>query len=228
MDEAPNQGGLLAQAWFYIRQAWLVILLALLYGGALAGVHSSLGRRIEQNKRDETYSRIPALVGLPAPLSEAEKEAVRIQERTVTGRDDNKPYPVYQVFFHDKLQGWVLPASGLGFADRIDLLIGLNAKLSTITGLYVLEQKETPGLGNNITSEDLFLRQFSGKAANEDLELVKTQPAAGSNQIRALTGATISSESVTDIVNRAIKNLRGPIGQLGLAPTSRPSDEPAG
>jgi electron transport complex protein RnfG len=228
MNKQPNRGGLIAQAWSYVRQAWLVILLALLYGGALAGVQSTLGRRIEQNKRNETYSKIPGLVGIAEPLSEADQKTVRIQEQTVQGQQDAKPHRVYQAFFHDQLQGWVLPASGLGFADRIDLLIGLDAGLSTITGLYVLDQKETPGLGNNITSEELFLNQFAGKSAGEQLVVVKTEPVAGKNQIRALTGATISSESVAEIVNQAIQNLRQPIRQLPLAPTTPPTAPPHG
>ena len=43
-------------------QAWLVILLALLYGGALAGVQTRLSPKIAENKKNETYSVIPALV----------------------------------------------------------------------------------------------------------------------------------------------------------------------
>jgi Na+-translocating ferredoxin:NAD+ oxidoreductase RnfG subunit len=39
---------------------------------------------------------------------------------------------------------------------------------------------------------------------------VKGQASAG-NEIDAITGATISSKAVTDIVNAAVKNLRKPI-----------------
>jgi len=226
MNQEPNKGGFISQACSYVSQAWLVILLALLYGGALAGVQSKLGPLIEKNKRDETYSKIPSLVGIPEPATEEDQKKISIQEHTVSGSDDNKPYRVYQAFFDGRLKGWVLPASGLGFADRIDLLIGLDADLSTITGLYVLDQKETPGLGNYITSEDLFLRHFAGKSADENLTVVKTQPAADTNQIPALSGATISSESVAGIVNRAVKNLRKPIRQLRLAPAATPGGAP--
>ena len=55
----------------------------------------------------------------------------------------------------------MLPAHGQGFADRIDVLIGVNADVSTITGMYVLDQKETPGLGALITEEP-FREQFRG------------------------------------------------------------------
>jgi electron transport complex protein RnfG len=120
-----------------------------------------------------------------------------------------------------------VPASGQGFADRIELLVGLNTDLSTITGLYVLNQKETPGLGNLITSDELFLNQFAGKSTEEPLVAVKTDPVAGSNQIRALTGATISSESVADIVNDAMDNLKGPIRRLAEAAPQNAGPETA-
>ena len=45
-----------------IAQAWLVILLALIYGAALATVQTTLSPKIEANIRAETYDQIPRLV----------------------------------------------------------------------------------------------------------------------------------------------------------------------
>ncbi len=185
-----------------LRQAWLVIVLGLLYGGALAGVQTSLGPRIEANKRAETYRAIPQIVPGADPAQTA--------ELTVTGRD-GRPGRAYQARnSHGELAGWVLPATGLGFADRIDLLVALDPELSTITGMYVIDQKETPGLGNFI-SADRFRDEFRGKSADEPLRIVKDDPKPAQNEIRTLSGATISSESVAGIVNDAIDNLRGPL-----------------
>jgi electron transport complex protein RnfG len=203
MSDEPKQKG-------YVGQAWLVILLALVYGGALAGVETTLGPRIAENKKRETYDVIPVLVG--------DVDKAKTVELLVEGKNGEQ-VRVYQAVAADGThKGWVLPASGQGFADRIDLLIGLDADVSTITGLYVLDQKETPGLGNFITSEALFLSQFAGKSADEDepLLVVKTDPATGTNQIKAVSGATISSESVSEIVNHAIANLKEPLRQRAL------------
>ena len=206
----------------YVGQAWLVILLALLYGGALAGVQTTLGPKIVENKKNETYEVIPALV------DEADK--ARTEEVLVQGKNGRESR-VYKAVGADGVnKGWVLPASGQGFGDRIELLIGLDAELSTITGLYVLDQKETPGLGDAIASER-FCSQFSGKPTREPLTVTKSDPKTD-NEILALTGATISSESVSAIVNDAIANLKEPIHQRGLAddrtsdPALRESDSP--
>jgi len=186
----------------YIRQAWLVILLGLVYGAALAGVQVGLGPRIEENKRQETYGVIPRLVpGADAKhIEPITLEAVGGKTRRVYRAADS----------NGELRGWVIPASGLGFADRIDLLIGLDSHAERITGMYVLDQKETPGLGNLIVDER-FRDQFVKKSVFEPIDVVKTDPKPGSNQIRAVTGATISSDSVASIINKAVEQLRKPI-----------------
>jgi len=201
MSAAPARGG-------YLRQAWLVIVLALVYGGGLAAVQTTLSGKIAENKKAETYDVIPDLV----PGGDKE----RTEELLVQGAD-GKDARVYKVFAADgSHRGWVLPGAGQGFADRIDLLVGLSADGSTITGLYVLAQKETPGLADYITGED-FRRRFSGRPAGEALVVVRSDPQA-ENEIRTLSGATISSESVAAIVNAALANLRGAIGAGGGSP----------
>lgn len=207
MSEAQRQGG-------YIGQAWLVILLALLYGGGLAGVQTSLSGRIAENKRNETYSVIPTLV--------SGADEAKTVELLVTGRD-GKQARVYKAIAADGAhKGWVLPAGGQGFADRIEVLIGLDAPLTKITGLYVLDQKETPGLGDYITGQE-FRNRFRDKPTDEPLVVVKSDPEAD-NEIRSLTGATISSESVSAIVNDALDNLKEPIRNQAAAAASDRED----
>lgn len=199
----------------YIGQAWLVILLALVYGGALAGVHTTLAPEIAENKRGETYGVIPELV----PGADKTKSVELLVEGI-----DGVEVRVYEAISADGTpKGWVLPASGQGFSGDIELLIGVDEELSTITGLYVLDQKETPGLGNHI-ADDSFRSQFVGKPTDGCLVVV-TADSKADNAIRALTGATISSVSVSETVNRAIANLKEPIRQRALtgAETRSPS-----
>jgi len=174
----------------YISEAWLVLLLATGFALALAAVDLAWKTRIEENKRRETIGQIPHLV----------PGAVRGQKEFV-----GKVY-VYRAFDSaGRHVGWVLPAVGQGFADRIELLIGLDSEAEYITGLYVLEQKETPGLGANIIAAQ-WRKQFTGKPAT--LPLHVSQAAIGENEIQAVTGATISSESVVSIVNEAVAGFR--------------------
>jgi len=195
----------------YISQAWLVILLGLLYGGALAAVQTTLSGKIEANKKAETYAVIPDLV--------SDADAGQTQERMVTG-ENGKESRVYQVFGSDGSHlGWVLPGDGSGFADKIELLVGLDAEAARLTGMYVINQKETPGLGDYITSAG-FQERFRDKPADQPLAVVKTDPSA-ENEVRALTGATISSESVAGIINQALANYRAPLQALEAVPAGK-------
>jgi len=214
-DDSPQHG--------YLRQAWLVILLALFYGAALAGVQVTLGPRIAENKLNETYEQVPKIV--PGA------EQTRTVPRTVIGELDGREYSVYQAFSTggDHV-GWVVPASGQGFADRIDVLVGIDAPLETITGLYVLGQKETPGLGNLIEKNeepDDFCNRFKQLQAEPTIEVFKDEPPPGSNGIRALSGATISSKGVANAVNDALANLKGPMGALPDEPPIEPGVTPS-
>jgi electron transport complex protein RnfG len=200
----------------YIGQAWLVILLALVYGGALAGVHVGVSGRILENKRNETYDQIPQLV--PGAVKDQTKEHV------VEGMN-GKTSVVYEARDEDGARiGWVLLGRGQGFADRIDLLVGLNAQLTTIRGMFVLDQRETPGLGNYIMDAERFGNQFVGKRADSPLVVVKSDPDPEC-EIQALTGATISSESVADIINNTVANLRQPILTQLVTTTGAPVEE---
>jgi Na+-translocating ferredoxin:NAD+ oxidoreductase subunit G len=181
----------------YIADAWLVILLGLLFGTILAAVQVILGPIIEENIRRETYDQIPALV------------VGAISENTVEERfdtPDGRSLLAYKAMDAEGQHcGWVLPGSVQGYADEIRFLVGTDATMSTISGLFILSQKETPGLGDFITGED-FRGQFKGMRADQPVGVTKKTPA--SNEIRALTGATISSDSVAHGVNQTLAAAR--------------------
>jgi len=187
----------------YLVQAWLVLALASGFGAALAGVHIALNDRIDQNKKNETYDQIPRLV--PG----AHKD--RVVEATYEVKvDDNRTARrlAYKAIDKDgKLVGWMLRASGMGYVDKIEVLIGVDAKVKTVTGVYILSQIETPGLGNKIGTPK-FMAQFARKSAQQTISVTKSAPRPGVNEIQAITSATISSQSVCNIVNLAVREFR--------------------
>lgn len=192
-------------------QAWLVLVLATAFGIALAGVQTKLGPVIEANKTRETLAKIPALVlgeDQAATLA-SQKKSLSITSRTIEIERNGikKFYTVYDAFLKDgTLAGHVAKASGQGYADKIELLLGLDANAKTITGLFILDQKETPGLGNRII-EKPWRDQFLDKASATRLVVVKGNPNK-TNEIDAISGATISSRSVTGIVNKTIMDIK--------------------
>jgi electron transport complex protein RnfG len=182
----------MSQDGHYIRQAWLVLVLCGVFGAALAGVHAGLSGKIADNKRADTLGQVPRLV----------PGAVRGVEQMV-----GKDVIIRAVDGNGRLVGWVLPARGQGFADVIELLVGLDLKAEVITGMSVLSQKETPGLGDKIYKDARWQGQFTNKPAGQSLSVTKSAK-AGKSEIAAISGATISSQSVTDIANAAVKDFR--------------------
>jgi electron transport complex protein RnfG len=192
-------------------QGWLVLLLALFFGSALASVQLSLGPKIEMNKLNETLSKVPELVLGAARVREmeAKNQKLDIEAMTIDVNKNNKKvsYNVYKATYNGEIRGWVAKAGGQGYAGNIELLLGLDAGIESITGLFILDQKETPGLGNKIITEQ-WRKQFINKPTKNRLIVVK-DGADALNEIDAITGATISSKSVTDILNTAISDLKG-------------------
>jgi len=193
----------------YIIQAWLVLLLALIFGSSLAGVQLVLAPKIKQNKINETLEKVPDLIPGPsqkeksgkAPLLDIIPKTVEVKKN---GR--KKFYNIFQASRNGHPAGWVVKSSGQGYADRIELLIGFDPLINAITGLFILEQKETPGLGNKIIEKE-WTNQFIQKKTDQKIEAVKTN-AAASNEIDAITGATISSKSVCTIINNTVSDLK--------------------
>ena len=95
--------------------------------------------------------------------------------------------------------GYVFTTSAKGYGGDVVVMSGVSAD-GIITGIQTLELNETAGLGMKAAEED-FLTQYNGKAGK--IGVAKNDP--GENDIQALTGATITSQAVTDSVNTALK-----------------------
>lgn len=193
-----------------LLQAWLVLTLAFIFGMSLAGVQATLGPRIEDNKIKETMEKVPEVVLGVAGASKlaASGETLDIVPKTVAVDKNGKEkfYTVYEATFKDgAVAGWVAKASGQGYADKIELLVGLGALGEKITGLFILDQKETPGLGNKIIDTD-WRGQFPDRQVAHPLVVVKDHSEGVAN-IDAISGATISSVAVCTIVNQTVADL---------------------
>lgn len=99
------------------------------------------------------------------------------------------------------LVGYVIKTSTGGYAGPVEVVTGVSAD-GGITGMKVVKNTETPGLGT-LAAEEPFQAQFAGKSVETELEVVKS--GAGDSQIQALTGATITSKAVTKGVNSAVE-----------------------
>jgi electron transport complex protein RnfG len=195
----------------FLSESWLVLLLAVVYALLLAGAQAAFGPKIEQNKRAELEQAAREVV----PDAQVET----LEEHPVTV--DGETRTVFKcVGAEGAVVGWALVDSDFGFQDKIKLVVGLSADGNRITGLKVVENVETPGLGNKIADEAwsspdvAWSAQYRGLDATRPITVVKQSARKDNNEIQAVTGATISSTAVTKIANRAVEALRPKLDEL--------------
>lgn len=99
--------------------------------------------------------------------------------------------------------GFAISATENGFQDPITVMFGYDAGARSVIAMKVVSNKETPGLGDKIEKDTVFVHDFA--AAAVPLTGVKKGSGSGrSSEIQMITGATISSRAVIQIINNAI------------------------
>ena len=118
------------------RMVVVLTAIGLLSGGFLASVGLLTEERIALNKQRE----IEVAITLVVPETMSSEKVFEEKALSVYAVKDDE----------GNLLGYAIYASGMGFQDNITFMLGTNPSLTKINGLYIIEQKETPGLGGKI------------------------------------------------------------------------------
>ena len=101
-----------------------------------------------------------------------------------------------------QLIGYAVPNAGPGFQDTIRLLYGYLPQERKVVGMEILQSRETPGLGDKIYKDAAFVANFEKLSIDPEIITVKKGRKSAPNEVDAITGATISSKAVVQIINR--------------------------
>ena len=143
-----------------------------------------------------TRDKIAAISAQQAEEAKAQViESLNFDTLTDTAKQN-----VWTAVFDGDIVGYVVNEKPSGYGGEIDMYVGLD-KDFTVTGVKIVSQSETAGLGAKADSED-FLGQYNGKT--KGVSYSKTS--SGDNQVQALTGATITTDAVTRGVADAIED----------------------
>jgi electron transport complex protein RnfG len=146
---------------------------------------------------------------------EIEEAIIQVVPGTVSSQKlyEERDFSVYEGQDQEgNIVGLAIQATGIGFQDRITLMLGTNTSLKRINRLAIVDQKETPGLGAKIADSDSFLKYWENRDSSGTISLRKPAVSAAEEllptEINTITGATISSEAVLNIVNSSLERAR--------------------
>ena len=108
---------------------------------------------------------------------------------------------IYTIYSNGDRVGYAFLAIGKGYGGDINILVGLTDE-STVKGIKIVSQEETPGLGTRI-AEPVFTTQFAG------IDINNVALSRNGGEIDAITSSTISSSAVVEAVrNTAMEKVK--------------------
>lgn len=192
-----------------LRTIWFMFALTALFGAAVCALQVSTQPLVTRNATLFLKRAVRAAAGLP-PLDDA--GLLTWYTNAVTALPPGaEPPACYRVSAAsaDGAPAYVFVRSGAGLWGRITAAVGIAADARHFAGLAVIDQNETPGLGARI-AEPWFSAQVRGKEA--PLALVPEKSgAADPRALDAITGATITSTAMRDLLNGAMSESGGAI-----------------
>lgn len=197
----------------FFRESWLLMVSAAIFGGLLAVTNAAWGPKIKENEINKFNDLAKAV--LPAGQkfeSLQDKITIDLGNGTTLGADVRKGLDA-----SGNCIGWAFVAEGSGFVDKIRLVVGTDAKFQTLIGFGVLACSETPGFGDKITVKDGFYQaQYKNSPAGE-FKLTKIGDSKKiDNEIVAITGATVTSRAVVNIMNTFVVQIKQQLQEKGL------------
>ena len=186
-----------------MQQSWLLIVASFCFGLLIAVTSAALSPRIRQNEINKRNRMVTMLLPEAKDFILLDKQ---IEIQSPQGKKEK--VEIYRAVSEaNECVGWSFEAAGSGFADKIKLVIALDKNFEKIAGFDVLLSNETPGFGDQI-KYDYYRDQFKGAPAGE-LKLVTIgERSKIDSEIVAISGATISSEAVVEIVSNSITRVK--------------------
>ncbi len=165
-------------------------------GFLLAYVHD-----VTREPREYQLIKFVKEPSIKAVLSDYDNDPVKERVMVTLGKDD-KGQPITKAVFParkgGKVVGLAYDGTAAGYKGPIDVMVGLTPE-GKLTGVSVMTQKETPGLGAKIV-EPAFTDQFKGQDMSGELKM-----ASEGGKISAISGATVSSVATVEAVKNALQ-----------------------
>lgn len=143
------------------------------------------------------------------------KEQLKIEKESAQGKTTKKAYFPLYIIEKDSKKYYIVPVYGKGLWGPIYGNLAFDSNFNTIAGATFGNDKETPGLGAEI-SEDWFGNEFIGKEIfdkNGDFTSITVVKGGVANSninplhgVDAISGSTITSNAVSVMLKNCLGN----------------------
>lgn len=179
------------------------------FSSIVIGVSQLTRQRVIANQKRSFEQAVLAVLPEMYDARLSDLKLHRIFEERL-GKPDEFTAGAYTLKKKNQLIAYALPIQGQGFWAPIKGVIGIAADKKTITGVVFYEQKETPGLGAQITTSQ-FRDQFKGRiisTGQKPLNIKRPGDILSQSDVHAVTGATQTSARLEKIINDGLKTWR--------------------
>ena len=177
----------------------VLTIITVISGGVLAVLDSFTGPKIRDYQNKLKNEAVAQVLPKGVSIETIEKEDKIIYKATLNGKE----------------VGYAFQVSGGGYQSELVIMVGVTPDFSEIIGTKMIAQVETPGLGTKIEDDPSkkdnpgwFMAQFKGVKTLPAITYVKNAKPSKATEIEAITGATISSAAVVDILNKGINEAK--------------------
>ena len=204
---------------YFLKLGFVLLLITVIASGILAFVNDLNKDRISENKevaQKEARAKLflqpvsfeENIINLPAkeqeinPLKKFE-EPDSLEFVYYVGYNESGELDGYDE--SDELVGYCFMDSLYGYSSEVKTMVAVGLDFNVLK-IDVIDQLETPGLGAKADTPD-FEERFIGK----NLSQMKVKKDGG--KIKAITGATITSRTVTQSIAEGLKKLKKALGR---------------
>lgn len=192
----------------------ILVLVSALAGLLIAGAAQVAGPIVAENQAKRMEAAV--LNAVPGGVTSRNIAILdgQLAVDPAAGQGGEQFFGVYDA--QGAMVGLAFEACGHAWHGPVRVIFGYDPQRQQITGLSILESRETPGLGEQIKTDPAFLENFKALDATVDPETnapthpivavrhgAKTQPW----EIDGVSGATVSSRAVATMLDETLHRL---------------------
>ncbi len=196
----------------------------LLSGLAIVGIYELTLSTIADNKARELREAVFKVLPGVSRFQKLVYAEGTLQPATLQASGEEFIYAGYDA--NGAFVGYAIAGEGPGYQDTISLLYGYKPAQRRIVGMEVLDNRETPGSGDKIQKDPEFRENFRALAVEPKIIVVKKGTKPKPNQVDAITGATVSSNSVVSILENTNRRWLNRLPPAGTEPPLAAADKP--